>query len=229
MKNLHQQNLKKSAKRYQRNKRNTNLVAGLIQFHQYDQESSSALSWWDDVDFILNDYRVIVAWIHPRQEYKDYVETEAHKSVAHLDSDKSNIFDESTPNYVKVGQSRKKILTYTVNFTKTADEWDTAYALALEALQSSTTYQAKPYMRTEWLAHGYFVDICAPIEVRSIDDLVKLVDLVKRLLKRETTLDHEFPAYAYTKVQWQAEGLKGTSKNSPPISPFRIILGQNLR
>ena len=23
--------------------------------------------------------------------------------------------------------------------------------------------------------------------------------------------------------------IKGTSKNSPPISPFRIILGQNLR
>lgn len=207
MKNPHQQNLKKSAKLYHHNTRNSNFVARLIQYHQYDQESSSALSWWDDVDFILNDYRVIVAWIHPRQDYKDYVETEAHKNTAHLDSYSSNIFDESTPNYVKVGQSRKKVSTYTVNFTKTVDEWNAAYAQALEAQQSSTAYQAKPYIHTEWLAHGHFVDICAPIEVRSIDDLVKLVDLVKRLLKRETMLDNEFPAYAYTKAQWQAEGL----------------------
>ena len=79
--------------------------------------------------------------------------------------------------------------------------------LTLEVLQSSTTYQAKPYIHTEWLAHGYFVDICAPIEVRSIDDLVKLVDLVKRLLKREKMLDNEFPKYAYTKAQYHAEGL----------------------
>ena len=217
MKSRHQQKLKNSAKLHQRNKRNTNLVAGLIQYHQYDKESSSALSWWDDVDFILNDYRVIVVWIHPRQNYKDYVNTEAHKNTAHLDSHISNIFDESTPNYVKVGQSRKKVSTYTVNFTKAADEWDTSYEQALEALQSSTAYQAKPYMHTQWLAHGYFVDICAPIEVRSIDDLVKLVDLVKRLLKRETALDREFPAYAYTKVQWQAEGLN-TKTNKLQIS-----------
>ena len=205
MKNLHQQNLKKSAKQYHRNTRSTNFVVGLIQYHQYDKESSSALSWWDDVDFILNDYRVIVAWIHPRQHYKDYVNTEAHKSVAHLGFDTNNIFDESTPNYVKVGQSRKKVSTYTVNFTKAKDEWNAAYEQALEALQSSTTYQAKPYIHKEWLAHGCYVDICAPIEISSNDDLVKLVNLVKRLLKRETTLVHEFPDYAYTKVQFMLE------------------------
>ena len=79
MKNLHQQNLKKSAKQYHRNTRSSNFVVGLLQYHQYDKESSSALSWWDDVDFILNDYRVIVTWIHPRQDYQDHVNTEPTK------------------------------------------------------------------------------------------------------------------------------------------------------
>jgi hypothetical protein len=41
---------------------------------------------------------------------------------------------------------------------------------------------------------------------------VKLATLVKRLLKRETTLDREFPDYVYTKEQWLVEALKTESK-----------------
>ena len=207
MKNRYQENLKQSAKLYHRNKRNSNFIEGLIQHHLYDATNPSALSWWDDVDFILNDYRVVVAWVHPRQDYQDYIESEAHKNIAHLDNYSGDIFEASTPNYVKVGQSRKKILTYTVNFTEAADEWSKAYQLEIEKTHSLSTYQAQPYIHIEWLAHGLFVDICAPIEVRGVDDLVKLVTLVKRLLKHETTLDCEFPDYVYTKEQWLVEGL----------------------
>lgn len=207
MKNHYQENLKKSAKLYHRNKRNSNFIRGLIQFHQYGEKRSTSLSWWDDVDFILNDYRVIVSWTHPRYAYKDYMESEARKSIAHLDVNMDDMFNEATPNYVKAGQSRKKIVTYTFSFTKDSDEWITAYNLALQEIPHSMEYEAKPYIKTEWRAKYYLVDICAPIEVRCVDDLVKLVALVKRLLKHETTLDSEFPDYAYTREQWLADGL----------------------
>ena len=209
MKNRYQENLKKSAKLYHRNERNSNFIKGLIQYYQYDEESSTSLSWWCDVDFILNDYRVVVAWTHPRQDYKDYIHSEAHKSAAHLGASIDDIFNKSTPSYVKVGQSRKKIVSYTMNnFPKLSDEIETAHKLALQKIQHSNNYHAKPYIRTEWLAHGYFVEICVPIEVRGVDDLVKLVTLVKRLLKRETTLESEFQDYAYTRKQSMAETLK---------------------
>ena len=209
MKNRYQENLKKSAKLYHRNERNSNFIKGLIQYYQYDEVSSTSLSWWCDVDFILNDYRVVVAWTHPRQHYKDYIHFEAHKSVAHLGASIDGIFNKSTPSYVKVGQSRKKIVSYTMHtFPKLSDEIDTAHKLALQKIQHSNDYHAKPYIKTAWLAHGYFVEICVPIEVRGVDDLVKLVTLVKRLLKRETTLESEFPDYVYTKKEWLAETLK---------------------
>ncbi len=211
MKNHYQEHLKKSAKLYHRNKRNSNFTRGLIQRHLYYADISSALSCWHKVGFILNSYRVVVAWIHPRYDYQEYIESEAHKSIAHLNVNMDDIFNEAKPNYVKVGQSRKKIATYTVNLTKDSDEWTTAYRLALQQLPHSIEYEAKPSIKTEWQARSYFVDICAPIEVRSVDDLVKLVTLVKRLLKRETTLDNEFPDYVYTKEQWLAEVLKTES------------------
>lgn len=212
MKNRHQEHLKKSAKLYHRNKRSSNFTRGLIQFHQYDAENASSLSWWDDVDFILNDYRVVVAWIHPRYEYQEYIESEASKSIAHLDININDMFNEAMPNYVKVGQSRKKIATYTVNLTKDSDEWTTAYRLAIQELPHSIEYEAKPSINTEWRVNGYLVEICAPIEVYGVDELVKLVTLVKRLLKRETTLDNEFPDYVYTKEQWLVEASKRESK-----------------
>ena len=213
MKNRYQENLKKSAKLYHRNERNSNFIKGLIQYYQHDEESSTSLSWWCDVDFILNDYRVVVAWTHPRQDYKDYIHSEAYKSVAHLGTSIDDIFNKSTPNYVKVGQSRKKIVSYTMHtFPKLSDEIETAHKLALQIIQDSNDYHAKPYIRTEWLAHGYFVEICVPIEVRDVDDLVKLVILVKRLLKRETKLNTEFPDYVYTKKEWLAETLKAEIK-----------------
>lgn len=213
MKNRYQENLKKSAKLYHRNKRNSNFIQGLIHFHQYDAENASTLSLWDDVDFILNDYRVVVTWSHPRYAYQDSIKSEAHKSIAHLDVNMDDMFNEATPNYVKAGQSRKIIKSYTVNkFSEEFGKLSAAYTLALQEIPHSIVYQAKPSIKTEWLTNGYFVDVCAPIEVQGVEDLVQLVTLVKRLLKRETTIDREFPDYVYSKKQWLAEALQLESK-----------------
>jgi hypothetical protein len=115
------------------------------------------------------------------------------------------IFNESTTDVVPQGQSRKKVVSRTVEFTPEFEAWSKAYDLALQEISSTAQYCATPFMRTEWLTNGYFVDICVPIEVRDIYDLAKLVNLVKRLLKRETTLELEFPNFTYTKTHWFAE------------------------
>jgi hypothetical protein len=81
---------------------------------------------------------------------------------------------------MKAGQSRKIIKGYTMDhFPEEFGERAAAYTLALQEIPHSIKYQAKPYIKTEWLARGYSVDICVPIEVRGVDDLVKLVTLVK--------------------------------------------------
>ncbi|NOS96906.1 MAG: hypothetical protein HOP25_00335 [Methylotenera sp.] len=49
---------------------------------------------------------------------------------------------------------------------------------------------------------SHFVELCAPIEVRNEQDLIILANLVRKLLKRETTLEKEFPDYIYTKDNW---------------------------
>lgn len=57
------------------------------------------------------------------------------------------------------------------------------------------------------LAWCRFVEVVAPVEVRNAAELAALADLVRRILKGETTLEREFPGYVYGKAQWAAEGL----------------------
>lgn len=205
MKNPYQEEIKRLAKRSHRDQRSQHYVNGMLIRHQYPDEKLSQLSWWDDVDFIHNDYRVIVTWIHPRQDYQDHMESEASKQVAYL-MPVNDMLSHDTAHIVKLGQSRKKVVSYTVSFTAEFEAWSKAYDLALQEISNTTQYCATPYMRTEWLANGYYVTICAPIEVGSTHDLMTLVNLVKRFLKRETTLEQEFPNYTYSKEQWVDEG-----------------------
>ena len=204
MKNHYQENLKKSAKRHHRNQRNLNFIQGVLNDHLYGATPSSSLSWWDDVDFILNDYRVIVAWIHPRQDFKDHIQAEARAAVAHL-MPKGDWFDSAVADYMKVGKSRKKLIGHSVPLTEHSTERIQTYQEALKSIACNTQYSAKPSIRSEWLKHGYFVSACLPIEVHGLNDLLTLVSMVKRLLKGETTLAAEYPDYQYSKEQWMAE------------------------
>lgn len=206
MKNRYQEHLKRSAKHYHRNARNANFIKGLLQFDLCDSRNSSTLSWWDDVEFILNNYRVIVTWVHPRLKFLDQIESEAHKRSIHLDSNSDDFIKDTTPNYFKVGRSRKKISTYSVKLTESNTEWNAAYKQSFDGIESTNQYQAKPYIHSKWIKSGRYVEICAPIEVRDIGDLIKLVTLVKKLLKREVMIHTEFPNYVYTKDQWLSEG-----------------------
>lgn len=66
-----------------------------------------------------------------------------------------------------------------------------------------------PSFKVETLDWCRFAGITAPVEVRQAGELRALADLVRRILKGETTLAREFPGYVYGKAQWLADGLAG--------------------
>lgn len=205
MKNPYQQKLKRSAKAFHKKRRGYRFSNGLIVWHLYDNVNMSKLSWWDDVGFILNDYLVQVAWVHPRMVFSDQLESEAHKRVQHLDINVDDFLNRSEPNYVKIGKSRKKLIGYKVTSSMLSNDWKQAYDIALAEVQQEADFKIKPFIKTEWTSHGRFVEICAPIEVRNEQDLLFLAKLVKKLLKNETSLDQAFLDYVYTRDDWAAE------------------------
>ena len=205
IKNSYQEKLKKSAKVFHKNNRGEKFTNGVIIWHQYDEAGITKLSWWDDVSFILNDYLVQVAWIHPRMAFKDRAEDDAHKKVAHLDSGTDDFMGQSKPNYDKIGRSRKKMISRTLTGSFLSSDWMQAFDAAYAETLKEADFQITPFIKAEWVQHGCYVEICAPIEIQSERDLMVLVNLVRKLLKRETTLEQEFNDYAYAIDEWIAE------------------------
>lgn len=212
MKNTYQESLRKQAKMYHRNERGSVFTNGLLIKHSYESASKTNLSWWGDVDFILNNYRVSVEWIHPRQDYLDHVEGEVHKSLEHLNIDLLDGIVTSTT-YRKLGKSRKKVLLRKVDYSKELGDYNEAYEAAFEKISRSSEYKARPHIRTNWEKDSYAVSVCMPVEILAVDDLVQLVYLVKKLIKRETTLDAEFKDYVYANQQFVKEEIFKEIKN----------------
>ncbi len=226
MKNKYFERLRKAAKQHHRNDRSARFKGGIIVFHTYELVAPDDLTRWDDVEFILNNYRVNVFFVHPRMRYHDLVVDEAHRLTAHLAPD--DLFGEATPVFKKVGRSRKKLAGHRTGRIGN-DEWVNALSSEEARLMREADYRIEPSIKSSWCSYARCVRLCAPVEVRNEADLRTLANLTKRLLKRETTLDIEFPGYAYTKEDWINErmdikrlpihALKGTlEKPDVPIS-----------
>lgn len=207
MKNEHIERLKREAKLFHRANRQPRFQDGLVVRHLYDKENPQKVSWWDDVGFVLNDYLVNVAWVHPRYAYKDQAEEVAYQACAHLRTPSvDDMFHGEQPNYLKVGKSRKKIASYTMKSHGAPEYFDALQAAETRiARDPANGITIRPSVTTEWTNWSRFVCLCAPIEVRDVSDLHLLANLVKRLLKRETSLAQEFPAYVYTQKNWITE------------------------
>ncbi len=210
MKNAYQEKLKIAAKIFHKNNRGEKFTNGVIIWHQYDEANMPKLSWWNEVSFILNDYLVQVAWIHPRMAFKDRAEDDAYKKVAHLDRSADGFMGQTKPNYVKVGQSRKKIISRTLTGSLLSIDWMQAFDAAYAEILKEADFKIAPFIKPEWVQHSRFVELCAPIEIQSERDLMALVNLVRKLLKRETTLVQEFTGYSYAK-----DDLSGLQKCRP--------------
>src|SRR5437899_1038216 len=108
MKNPYVERLTRRAKQYHRAHRGDHFEGGIMCFHRYDGLPAERMTWWDDVTFIVNDYRVALAWTHPRIAFEDAIGAEADRLTADLTY--VDIMLEGTSVYKTVGKSRKKVI-----------------------------------------------------------------------------------------------------------------------
>ncbi|MFA9219499.1 MAG: hypothetical protein ACEQSK_20670 [Sphingomonadaceae bacterium] len=198
MKRHRQRQLQRAARQYHRDGPPLHLQHGLLQRYHFAQPQP-ARSWWHDVVFILNDHRVSVHWIHPRLAYEDAVDAGA---CAQLPEPATSVLAGATPLYRAVGRARKRQRGWQLAASAGPDQ---AYVAAQHRLCRDGSIRIVPSLQVRWNRRGRCVDLCAPLEVRNLHELQALVALVRRLLKRETTLAAEFPGYHYERTDWAKE------------------------
>lgn len=88
---------------------------------------------------------------------------------------------------------------------QTADEQARSDAVETERQRLYTNgldYTVVPSLKRERTNRSVYVAICVPMEIRRPEDIQQAADLVRRLLRFETTLEQEFPDYSYGKEDW---------------------------
>jgi hypothetical protein len=179
---------------------------GLYIPHSYKEVLPDALSWWDDVGFILRKRRVFVCWQHPRCVYLDAIEEQCWLEAGDYPQGDS-LFDRAKKNYRKVGASRKKVESYTLGEPSTEEKqyfkrFNNIYKRISTAGIDLEVY---PSMQQENFTWAVGVNLVAPIEVRNENDVANLASLARRLMLKQTTLESEFPDYRYSKTEWLKE------------------------
>jgi hypothetical protein len=191
MKNKYFEHLRKAAKQYHRHDRTHYGRGGLYVPHVYDELLPARWTGSNEVGLIVNDYHVHVSWMHPRMRYQHLITKEAMQLVAAIPYDP---FAHATPHYRQVGRSRKSIASWTTPYDRD-NAWLIACAREESRLMREADFCIKPYWQSKWTRYARSIEICIPIDIRNEEDLRTLAGLAKRFLKRETTLDREFPGY----------------------------------
>lgn len=168
--------------------------------------------------FILNDYRVALAWIHPRMAYEDMIEDAVTGMTADIPT--PDIMGSSTPIYKAAGKSRKTISSWRCDPVDRSD-WQEKYNQARKQAIHAADYKIAPSLTSRWCKYSRIVTLCAPLEVRNESDLRALAALAKRLLKREVTLEDVFPGYHYTRADWERDNahLAATGLHTHQVVP----------
>lgn len=184
---------------------NQQLTNGIVVMHYYGGEPKP-LSWWDDTGFNLNRRRVMIWWTHPRMNFEDTISDKAYENVPYP-ANLENRFQDSEKIFKYVGKSgkRKKLSGFRCNTAPDKRTWYDALKAEEARLKQVTDIVITPHYTVDIKDWCRGVSICCPLEVRGIPDLHILCNLVKKLLKGETTLDKEFPNYKYTKEDWAKE------------------------
>lgn len=205
MKNIFYENIKHKLKR--RPHRDWTFVNKIYCHHSFENITPNDLTWWADFGFMLNNYYVSVAWEHPRMQYSDQIDTAASEQVQHLyDEDGvDNIFNDAKPIYIKVGKSRKKISSYRRDSSNSKSLWFKALQAEKEKLKKEADFIITPNIKVEWVAYGKDVTICAPVEIRTVEDVALLSLIIKRLLKYEININEAFNANSYTRKNWLSD------------------------
>ena len=139
--------------------------------------------------------------------FKNQAEDEAYEKLAHLVRDFDYSLSQCEPIYAKAGKSRKRVVGHVMKDPNAPSESEGTFQAAYAEIVKTSNYQVAPYIKSQWVLGCRFVELCVPIEVRTEQDLMKIVNLTRKLLKRETTLENEFHNYLYTRADWCLDNL----------------------
>ncbi len=187
---------------------------GLYIPHAYTETDPDSLSWWDDVGFILNGRRIIVWWRHPRLVYADAIKEQSYQQAGDDPGD-DWLFEGCTTNYIKVGHSRKKIVSYTSRQPSEDQQnyYDKLHDISERLRAEGIEFDVAHSWKRERLNWATGISLVAPMEVRNQTELALVAKLARRLILGQTTLEAEFPCYRYSKAQWlQEQKSRGVTK-----------------
>jgi len=177
---------------------------GMIVRYDYRNIREDDLTFWDDAVFIVNGYRVALWWVHPRYAYKNLISEAASQRMEHISPFKGD----ATPTTGQRRGSRRRWLRSGGLFGL-PPEITQAYfdhlRLAERQISEEVPFFVKPSLKVQWTDWCRGMNLCAPFEVRCEADLKRLVEIARRLVKRETTLDDEFGHHQYTQQDWLRE------------------------
>mgnify|MGYP001357045970 CR=1 FL=1 len=185
-------------------KPNQRLENGIVVRHMYNEPR--AYSWWDDTGFNLNGRRVMIWWTHPRCNFNDAISDLAYENIPYPYENESLLRDsEKIYKYVGKNGKRKKLDGFACKPIADRRKWYDALTAEENRLKKVTDLIITPQIKVDILNWCRGVHICAPLEINGVADLHILCNLVKRLLKGETSLEKEFPGYTYSKENWANE------------------------
>lgn len=185
----------------------------IVFFHSYWDENGKRhkeCGWWDDVSFVHGSQYISVCWTHPRYEYHEKCDSIAYEEATRLccSPNLDDLFEGSKKNYKKVGRSRKKVVSYTSEYSSGNEGfYDTWKKKKLELLKLNewsipTSFVVK---QQDW---ARLVLICCPIEVIDEDSLAELANLVRVCLDNPYKFNEMFSEYQYTSETWNHESEK---------------------
>ena len=188
---------------------------GLYVPHTYLQPN--ALSWWDDVGFVQNHRRVMVWWVHPRMKYAEAIEAKAYQEAGDNPYDGDNLFDPDKAKWRPSERSQKEKAF--CQGAQLISGREREYLGKLQVIEDRIRTEGidlvvRPSMRVIALPWCTGIDLCIPMEVRSVEDIRALAGLAQRLLKRTTTIAGLFQDYKYGRTEWlmEAENQQGRAE-----------------
>ena len=212
MKNKHIESAIARAKIYAKSWRNGDLSPrGNFVPHCYESNNRT-YAWWDDVSFKLGSQVVSVWWVHPRMEYKDKCHDLAYDAVVdqHPRRSADDMFANTTPIYKKIGKNknRKRVIGYQAGANWCGDsmrDWFNIWRDKEKELLTTSDQIITPHLQVTQHAWGRGVSICAPIEIVDQPSLEDMADLVRQILRGETSVGELWPEYTYTRENWIQE------------------------
>lgn len=185
------------------------LEDGLYVPHTYLQPN--ALSWWDDVGFVQNHRRVMVWWVHPRMKYAEAIEAKAYQEAGKYPFDEENLFDPEKTKWPRQRRPRRENELRQGEILVSDSERE--YLGKLQVIEDRIRSEGielvvRPSMRVTALPWCTSIDLCIPMEVRSVEDIRALAVLAQRLLMRDTTMTNLFEAHEYGRSEWLMEAEK---------------------